>query len=63
MKNIGDMISKQDLPEFTRRFSAIAGVTDNPDFPWIQMRSFANDETPNEFLQLMEWLIQRLRKF
>jgi hypothetical protein len=64
MTNIGDMIrSKHDLPEFNRRLSAIAGVTDNPDFPWIQLRSLANDETLNEFLQLMEWLIQRLRKF
>ena len=64
MGNIADMMrSKQDLPEFRRRLNQISGVIDNPTFPWIQLRSLAHDEVLNKFLELMEWLIERLRKF
>ena len=64
MTNIRDMVRfKQDLPEFILRLNEISGIIDNPDFPCIQMHSLADDEALNKFLELMEWLIQRLRKF
>jgi len=56
------MRSKEDFPEFSRRLDEI-GFVKKPDFPWIELRSLANDEALNKFLELMEWLIQRLRKF
>lgn len=63
MTNIRDMMrSKADLPEFNRGLDEI-GFEKKPDFPWIRLRSVSNDEALNKFLKLMEWLVQRLRKF
>lgn len=63
MPNIRDMMrSKADFPEFNRHLDEI-GFVKNPDFPWIHLHSLANDESLSKFLTLMEWLIERLRKF
>jgi hypothetical protein len=63
MKNIRDMMRfREDFPEFSRRLNGI-GFVENSDFPWIQLRDLANDEAFSKFLELMEWLIARLRKF
>jgi hypothetical protein len=63
MTNIRDMMpSKQDVPEFRRRLNEIPGVMDNPDFPWIQLRSLADDEALNKFLAIIEWLVERIRE-
>jgi hypothetical protein len=63
MKNIRDMMRfKEDFPEFSRRLDEI-GFVKKRDFPSIQLCSLANDEAFNKFLEAMEWLIERLRRF
>ena len=63
MPNIRDMMrSKEDFPEFKSGLDEI-GFEKNPDFPWIRLGSLANDGGLSKFLKLMEWLIERLRKF
>jgi hypothetical protein len=63
MPNIRDMMrSKADFHEFNRRLDEI-GFEKKPNFPWIHLHSLANDESLSKFLALMEWLIERLRKF
>ena len=56
------MRSKADLPEFNRGLDEI-GFEKKQDFPWIRLRSLSNDEALNKFLKLMEWFVERLRKF
>lgn len=63
MPNIRDMMrSKEDFDEFNRGLDEI-GFEKKAHFPWIRLSSLANDEALKKFLKLMDWLIDRLRKF